>query len=600
MSRLLSRLDKSVPQRFRGFRPRVGFVVVLLALGGLLLAGRAVHLQVIQHDRLANLAQRQSQRTIRLDGRRGPIYDRFGDPLALSVRADSLYAHPAQVRQPALAAFRLARTLDVDAEALESRLRSDQAFVWIKRQVTPAEAAAVERLGLAGVGATPEYQRVYPARGFAGPLLGFTGIDTQGLEGLEYAYDSYLKGAEGYRVIDRDALGRTVLTGNNARPTGGGSIRLTVHPAVQYIAEEELRRGVEIAEAALGIAIVMHARTGEILAMAHAPGFNPNDYLAYAKETYFNRAVTSGYEPGSTLKVVTAAVALEEGVVEPDTLFYCEEGEWEHYDSVIHDTKPHGWLGLNGVIRVSSNICAAKIGLLLPPGVLHAYLERFGFGRRLGLFTDAQGNRLAGEAEGYLLPEERWTPVDHAAISFGHGVLVSPLQLLTAVNAIGNGGLLVQPRLVTAVRDPEGRLLEERRVPVTRRVLSRRTADTVRELMKAVVTEEGTGPNADVPGYTVAGKTGTTEVYDIEARGYSKSKHIASFIGFVPADDPEVSVLVMVERPQKGRYGGVVAAPVFSRIARRALPLLGVWPEAGPRRIDLDAPAAGDPPEVMN
>ncbi|HEX9842564.1 MAG TPA: penicillin-binding protein 2, partial [bacterium] len=398
MSRLLSRLDKSVPKRFRGFRPRVAFVIALMAIAGLGLAARAVDLQVLQHERLAMLAQRQSQRTIRLDGRRGPIYDRFGEPLALSVKADSLYAHPTNVSEPAVAAFRLARLLELDPEPLERRLRSGQAFVWLKRHVTPAESAAVQALGLDGIGLTQEYMRVYPARSFAGPLLGFTGIDTQGLEGLEYAYDSYLKGAEGYKVIDRDALGRTVLTGRDDFPTGGGSLRLSIHPAVQYIAEQELRRAVALHEAALGVAVVLNTRTGEVLAMAHAPDFNPNDYGASDKETYFNYAVTSGYEPGSTMKVITAAVALEEGVVKPDTLFFCENGEWQHYDSVIHDTEPHGWLGLDGVIRVSSNICAAKIGLLLPTGVFHAYLQKFGIGQRLGLFTAADGRRLAGEA----------------------------------------------------------------------------------------------------------------------------------------------------------------------------------------------------------
>jgi len=566
----------------------VGFVVTLLALGGLALAGRAVDLQVVQHDRLAALAQRQSQRTIRLDGRRGPIYDRMGDPLAMSVKADSIYAHPASIADPAVAAFRLARLLGLDADWVEQRLRSNQAFVWIKRHVTPSESAAVQALHLDGIAETQEYTRVYPERTFAAPLLGFTGVDTQGLEGLEYAYDSYLKGAEGYKVVNRDALGRTVLTGNDDFPTGGGSIRLTIQPAVQYIVEQELSRAVQVHDAAVGIAIVMRTNTGEILAMAHAPDFNPNDYLDYDKETYFNRAVTSGYEPGSTFKVFTISAALEEGVVKPDSLFFCENGEWQHYDSVIHDTEPHGWLGLGGVIRVSSNICAAKIGLLLPAAVFHSYLQKFGFGHRVGLFTAADGRRLAGEAEGYLPPVDRWTPVDHAAISFGHGILVSPLQLITGVNAIANGGKLVQPRLVLEVRDPAGHIVEQNRYPVARRVISARTAGIVRDLMKGVVSPEGTGKRAAVPGYVVAGKTGTTEIYDLKARGYSQTKHIASFVGFVPADHPALTILVVVERPKKGRFGGVVAAPVFSNIARRALPLLGVWPSEGVRHARMD------------
>lgn len=588
MSPLFRKLDSSMPKRFRGFRPRVWFVVGMLTLGGAALLYRAFDLQVLQHEKLSRLAQRQFQRTIRIEGARGPILDRNGGPLALSIKMDSLFAHPLLIDRPSQTAFRLARILSLDHQSLEEKLRSDRGFVWIKRQVSRAESAAVRALGIKGIGAIKEYMRVYPARGLAGTLLGFTGIDTQGLEGLEYAYDSYLSGATGYKVIDRDALGRTVLTGNRAFPTRGGSIKLTIHPAVQYIAEQALSRAVAESEAVLGIAVVMRSYTGEILAMAHAPGFNPNDYRAYDKASYFNRAVTSGYEPGSTLKVLTAAIALEENVVDSETLFFCENGNWEHYDSVIHDTKPHGWLGLNGVIRVSSNICAAKIGLLLPAGVFREYLSRFGMGRRLGVFNAADGRRLAAEAEGYLLPKHRWTPVDHAAISFGHGILVSPLQLVTAVNALATGGTLLKPLLVLEVRDPAGRVIERNEPAVLRRVLSRKTAETVRDLMKAAVGENGTGKRAAVPGYTVAGKTGTTELYDIEARGYSKTKHIASFVGFVPADDPELTILVLVEEPKKGRYGGVVAAPVFSRIAARALPLLGVWPREGVRRVGLD------------
>lgn len=595
MARLLLNLDRSVPARFRGFRPRVVMVIALFVLAGLGLAGRALQLQVFQHERLSKLAERQSRRLIRIDGKRGDILDRNGNRLAASIKTDSFYAHPARIEQPALTAFRLSRALNLPQGALEKKLGSKRGFVWIKRQVTPLESSTVRALKLPGVNALREYRRIYPGRGLAAPLLGFTGIDAEGLEGLEYAYNSHLKGAEGVRVVHRDALGRPVLRGDKAFPGGGGSIRTTLHPAIQNLTEAELSRAVTETGAAMGVAVVLHAPSGQILAMANVPGFNPNVYRDYDKSTYFNQAVTNGFEPGSTMKVLTAAAALEEGVVKADTLFYCENGQWRHYDSIIHDTKPHGWLGLNGVIRVSSNICAAKIGLLLPPGVFRGYLSRYGFGTRIGLFVAPDGRRLAGEAEGYLLPGKKWTPVDHAAMSFGHGVLVSPLQMTAAINIIATGGLLLKPVLVMEMLDSNGRVIQKNTRTVVRRVLSEQTTAIVRDLMKAVVGPDGTGRRGAVPGYQVAGKTGTTEVYDIKARGYSKTRHIASFVGFVPADNPVLTILVMVVEPQKGRYGGVVAAPVFSRIAARALPLLGVWPAKGPRRVPIAPKNAPQP-----
>jgi cell division protein FtsI (penicillin-binding protein 3) len=585
------RLANPVPRRFRGFRPRVGLVALGMALGLLVLAGRAVDLQVVRHDELAKLASRQSQRAIHIKGQRGAITDRGGEPLALSIRADSFYARPGLVEQPSQSAYRLARALGLPRERLEERIRSDDAFVWIKRRVTPRESLAVRALDLPGVGATREYLRVYPGRTLAGALLGFTGVDTQGLEGLEYAYDSFLKGADGIQVIDKDALGRTLLTSDGGYPTAGGSMALTIHPAIQYIAEQEVAKAVERFEATLGIAIVVRSHTGEILAIAQAPGFNPNDYASYDKETYFNRALTNGYEPGSTFKVITASVALEEKIAKPDTLFFCENGEFQHYDSVIHDTEPHGWLDLRGTLRLSSNICAAKLGLMIPAPVFHEYIGRFGFGERPGVFTLPDGKRLAGEAEGYVPPSKKWTPVDHAAISFGHGVLVSPLQMAMAINTIATRGELLRPYLVQEVRDPfRAAVLRGERIPV-RRVISKATADLVRDFMVAVVHEDGTGTRAAVPGFRVAGKTGTTEKYEFQARGYSKNKLIASFGGFVPAEAPELTILVLVEDPKRGRYGGVVAAPVFREIAQRALPLLGVWPTEGVRRVNLAARA---------
>jgi cell division protein FtsI (penicillin-binding protein 3) len=586
------RIGNPVPRRFRDFKARVAIVIGVMTLALLVLAGRAVDLQVVRKDELTRIANRQSQRTLHIKGRRGAIEDRAGEPLALSIRAESFFVRPGLVEQPAQTAYRLARTLGLARETLEERISGDDGFVWLKRRVTPQEAQAVHALELPGVGSTREYLRVYPGRTLAAQILGFTGVDTQGLEGLEYAYDSFLRGADGLQVIDKDALGRTVLTSDGGNPTRGGSIALTIQPAVQYIAEQEVAKAVQQSEASLGIAIVIRSNTGEILAIAQAPSFNPNNYNAYDKETYFNRAMTNGYEPGSTFKVITEAIALEEKIAKPDTLFFCENGEFQHYDSVIHDTEPHGWLDMRGTLRLSSNICAAKLGLMIPAAVFREYVGRFGFGERTGVFTLPNGKRLAGEAEGYVLPVHKWTPVDHAAISFGHGVLVSPLQMAMAINTIATGGELLRPYLVKEVRDPYGApVLFGERTKV-RRVISQATAQLVRDFMVSVVEDEGTGTRAAIPGFQVAGKTGTTEKYEFQARGYSKTKQIVSFGGFVPAVSPELTILVVVEDPKRGRYGGTVAAPVFREIAQRALPLLGVWPTDGVRRVNLAAKVA--------
>jgi len=594
------RLSSALPRRFQGFRPRVLLVAAGLALACVALVLRAVELQVVRHEELARLANRQSQRILRIKGQRGPILDRDGGHLAVSVQADSIFARPGQVDQPAQAAYRLARALGVSRGKLEERLTSDAAFVWIKRRVTPRESEQVAALDLPGLGTTREYLRVYPGRGYASALLGFTGVDTQGLEGLEYAFDSYLRGAEGYRVMDKDALGRTLLQNDDAEPTAGDSVRLTIHPGIQHIAEQELAQAVLRTQASYGLALVMRSQSGEILAMAQAPGFNPNAFAASDKESYFNRAITSGYEPGSTFKVITASAVLEEKAVKPEQVFFCENGIFEHYDSVIHDTSPHGWLSLAGIVRVSSNIGAAKVGLTIPPTVFRETIARFGLGQRTGIFTLPGGRRLAGEAEGYVPPAGRWTPVDHAAISFGHGILVSPLQLLTAVNAIATGGLLLKPWLVQEIRDPAGRVLVQGGRTVVRRAISAQTAALVRAMMVGVVQgdgeETGTGTRAAIPGFRVAGKTGTTEKYDLQARGYSKTKEIASFVGFEPAEAPQLTLLELVEEPKSSRYGGLIAAPVFREIAQRSLPLLGIWPQEGVRRVALASPPAAAAP----
>lgn len=559
------------------YTPRMRRVAIWAAVGSLLLMVRACQLQLSRHEEFAALASRQSERVVRLESRRGELRDRFGRALALSVPAESIYAHPPLILDAQRSAAQLAKTLGQDPQAILRRLRSGRAFVWIQRQVSPQQAAAVHQLRLPGVGQQTEYKRVYPAGTLAGVLLGFTGIDQQGLEGLEYAYDSYLRGRGQLRVLRVDAKSRLRLGSALLPPPAGESLRLTLHPALQYLTENTLQEAVQRAEAVRGIAIVLRSTTGEILALAQSPLVDPNAYQEEPRSAFLNHALTSGYEPGSVLKLLTAAAVLQHRTIAPEERWYCEQGAWTHHDSVIHDLSAYGWLSMEDILRVSSNICAAKLGLSVPPEIFYRHLRSFRLGRPLSLFRSPSGKRLAAEASGYLPLANQWTPVDHAAISFGHGILVSPLQLVAAVNVFANEGQYIQPWLLAERRSPNGRIVQRGGMQRAKRILLPEVAREIARMMRVAV-ETGTGKNARLAGYAVAGKTGTTELYDIEAQGYSKTLHLASFVGFAPADAPQLTILVQIESPRHGRYGGVVAAPVFRRIAQRALPLLGVWP----------------------
>ncbi|MDH4121112.1 MAG: penicillin-binding protein 2 [Deltaproteobacteria bacterium] len=556
--------------------PRIRLVVTLLALAGLVMALRAFHLMVIQQGRLSGLARQQYQRAMQLEGRRGPIQDREGGALAVSLASESIFINPAQLTDTAGAAWALARILGMDPRHLTNELSRDRAFVWVKRQAGPEEVRRVKALNLAGVGFLTEYRRVYPRRELAGAVVGFTGVDHNGLAGVEYAFDSVLRGTRVERLVDRDALGRTVVAAGGGEPDSGGSVRLTLHPAIQWIAEQELNKAVAQHGALGGVAVVMDVSTGEILALANAPGFDANRFQEYSPAHLGNRAVTDGYEPGSTFKIITLAAALEEEAVTPDLKLFCENGTFPVADSVIHDTSAHGWLGLEDMLAVSSNICMAKVGMMIPKPAFHDYMEAFGFGQRAGLFVGQDGRVWSAEATGDLPPPEKWTQVDWAALSFGHGLLVSPVQMTAAVNTVAAGGEWVRPRLVAELRNRRGEEISFGQV-TRRRVISRQTAAWVGHAMTVVV-ERGTGTQAQVYGYPVAGKTGTTEKFEFEAKGYSKTRQIASFAGFLPADHPRITILVVVEEPQEGRSGGAAAAPVFREIARRTLPLLGVPP----------------------
>ena len=568
--------DAAGPYSFRG---RVLLLGGFWGVSLLLLGLRACYLQVWQHEALLERGDDQSRRSQVIEGRRGPIHDRRERLLATSVRRLSLHAYPLQIEDRERTASALAPLLEQDAASIAERLGRSTAFAWIARRLPPQTAEAIAALRLPGLGFTEEYLRVYPLGSLAGAVLGFAGIDDQGLEGVEGAYEFVLGRTRQRRLVEVDARGDYVWRNVADSSPPGGRLQLTLDAAIQYVSETALREAVQRSQAKSGVVVTLHTPTAEILAVAQVPPFDPNHFSRHAATYAINRAVNNGYEPGSTFKLITLAAALESGRLNPENTFDCEQGSWKHYDSEIHDTRPHGQLNLRQILRVSSNICAAKVGLALTAEELHAAIERFGFGRRSGLFLDDSGRRLASEATGSLRRPRDWTPVDHAAIAFGHGVLVSPLQMAAAVNAIAADGVWRAPRLIRGAWNAEDEpidLAEHR--PPARQVIAPQTAELLKSFMEDAVLH-GTGKRAQIKGYRLAGKTGTTEKFDIEARGYSKTRQIASFVGFAPLEEPQLTVLVLIEEPVSPRSGGMLAAPVFRQIILRGLPLLAVWPQ---------------------
>lgn len=542
-----------------------------LALVGVVL--QSYRIQVHHGERLRQEVQRIYQREITVLPARGSIYDRNGEDLAISIPVDSIYARPGRIEDPVGVAERLAPVLKVDKETLLKTLRQESPFVWLKRQVVPTMSARVRALGLSGVGVVQETRRFYPNLELAGHLLGFVGVDGQGLDGIEYQYDRLLRGETNRLVVDQDALGRPLASAQGlivARKDGHNLV-LTIHKEIQHATEERLQEGVEAAKAKGGMAVVMDPRTGEILAMANVPRFNPNTYQQYPRETLRNRCVTDSYEPGSAFKPILAAAVLEEKLWRPTDTVYCENGAYRVHDKVIHDVHHYGTLTLAGVIQKSSNIGAAKIGLSLGAERLYPYVRNFGFGR-------PSGADIPGEASG-LLRAPKWTPVELANISFGHGVSVTALQLTNAFCALANRGRLMRPFVVREILDAQGNTVERRAPQELGSVVSPETALQVTEMLVAAVSPEGTGAQAAMEGFQVAGKTGTAQKPDVRHGGYLKGKYMASFVGFVPAQDPRLCVLVVVDEPQGNVYGGQVAAPVFREIVRDSLGILGVYPE---------------------
>jgi len=556
---------------FRWIRVRLMVLAVALAGAATAVVVKAFSLQMLESERYVELARDQYLRQFELPAPRGTIYDRHGHELAISHEVDSVWADPRLVQDADGAARRLARVLGVSRTALRKKLASDRAFVWIERRVSAAEARAVRALELEGVGLTEEPKRFYPNGDLAAHLLGFAGIDSVGLEGLEKRFDSVLKGGAQVLTGLRDAHG------NNAyrevpRPIEelrGKGLVLTIDSVLQHTLQRELALAVEKAQARAGTGVMLDPRTGDILAMATVPTFDPNRFGRFKSFRRRNRAVTDLFEPGSIFKILTYAAALDTGKIKLDERIDCENSNYRIGKHVIHDAHAHKLLTVREAFKYSSNIAAAKIGERLGPELLHRYLVRFGIGRRTGV-------RLPGEVSGLLPSPRRWRRINTATISFGQGVSTSALQMAAAVGAVANSGKLMRPRLVSKLLEPDGSAAESFPVVELGQVIHARTARSLSKIMETVTEPGGTGRRAAITGHRVAGKTGTAQKVDPVAGGYSPDKRVGSFVGFVPAEDPRLVLLISIDEPQGVKYGGAVAGPTFARVAATALTRFGV------------------------
>ena len=542
---------------------------------------RAVNLQVHQTQKLKGLAQDQYMRDIEIPARRGDIFDRRGVALAQSVDVDSIWLDPSMLTDEKLTAKALSKVLGLNQVELFEKIVKGKRFIWVKRQVTPSEVAKVKELNVPGLGLTKEPRRFYPQRELAAHVIGVVGTDSHGLDGLELSYEDELSGDRVKREGFRDAKGRKLMTNGleDQIAKQGATVTLTIDRQLQYVTERALLKAVEHAKAISGMAVMMDPHTGEILALANAPVFNPNSTAGTPQSTFRNRAVTDTFEPGSTFKSFVIASALDTGTITQQSEFDGENGSFVIGRHVIHDTHQHGMLTPQKILQVSSNICAAKVAQKLGRDRLMKSYQDFGFGERYGL-------GLPGEGRG-VIPYPK-AEVQLATEAFGQGLTATSVQMAAAYSALANDGVLMQPYLVSKVVDPDGVVLLENKPTSLRRVVSAKSARTVISMLETVVEKEGSAPLARMDEYRVAGKTGTAQKADPVAKGYGKER-VVSFAGMVPAENPRVVIFVMIDEPKTDLFGGLAAAPAFKEIASAAMPYLAVPPSRPATVVPLTA-----------
>ena len=542
-----------------------GFFLAWVAL----LIFRLIDLQVFQYRYLSSRAKRQQNRSLEISAKRGTVYDRNGHELAVSIAVDSIYAVTQDIIDKGHVATKLAQALGVSRQEILNKLIGDRSFVWVRRKLDDAEATRVRKLGLPGIYFEKESKRFYPNRELAAHVLGYAGMDNEGLSGVEFAFDKKVGGIPGAVLLKTDAKQRSYASFEKA-PIPGEDLFLTVDQTVQYIAEQELAAQVRKSNALGGTAIVMDPYSGEILAMASNPTYNPNFYAKYPSDHWKNRSILSIYEPGSTFKIITAAAALEENLAKPDETINCMNGSLVVGKHRIRDHKSYGLLTVREIVTYSSNIGAVQLGFRVGKERFERYIRSFGFGSP----TEVE---LPGEAKGLLRPSSEWPAVTLANISMGQGIGVTPMQLATAVCAIANGGYRVRPRIILKPRSNGLEKVSYETKSSQGHILSSHTCRLIKEMLTGVVTK-GTGKASQLEGFTAAGKTGTAQKIDPNGR-YSHTRFIASFVGFAPIERPAIVVVVTIDEPHGQYYGGVVAAPVFRTIAQRTLRYLSVLPD---------------------
>lgn len=528
-----------------------------------LFLGRLVFIQFFSSDFLVNLAKKQHSYYLEIQPKRGAIFDRNMRPLAVNVVTFSLYAVPPQIKDKDMVASELSRILDLDADFVIERLSRKKQFVWLSRKLDWDLMQKVKALDLDGLFFIKESRRSYPDSTLASQLIGFAGLDNIGLEGLEMEYDSYLKGKSGWTIVLRDAKKRELALSDILQPpVNGFSLVLTIDQMVQYIAEREIEKIFDKYKAKGAVIVVMDVKTGEVLGLANRPTFDLNDPSRYPDDARRNRAVTDYFEPGSVFKIVTAAAALDEGRFSVDDEIFCENGEYKVANHILHDVHPYGKLSFKGVIVNSSNIGTTKIAQELGAKSIYYYARLFGFG-------SSTSSGMPGEVTGVLKPPDVWSKTSIGAVPIGQEVCVTAIQLAAAISSIANNGVYMKPFVVRSIVDNKGEVIKSFNPELKRRVMSDETAAKLTDILESVVTE-GTGKMGASKIFRFAGKTGTAQKIDADGR-YSHSKFMASFIGFAPAESPEIAIVVMVDEPRPYYYGGVVCAPAFKAVAEDVL-----------------------------
>lgn len=545
-------------------KSRLYVIFGIFLLFFLVLFSRLFYIQVISAGKLSKIASDQYEKIIKLPANRGNIYDRFHRPLALTMPVYSVYVDPSKVKNIKKTARKFSKIIEMKVDTLKKKMKKPGYFVWLKRHIKKEKKDKLSQYRLPGIGFVREKERFYPNGNLASHILGYTGIDTQGLGGIEYSLENKLKGIKGYKCINVDATQRELpyLDKKYVKPHKGFDVVLTIDEVVQNIIERYLRKAVEKWDATGGSIIVMNPNTGEILGMSNKPTYDPNKYSQYPAEHRKNRAISHIFEPGSIFKIVTGSAVIEEGLVEKDEKIFCENGTYKVHSHILHDYHSYGKLTFPKVIINSSNIGTVKLAQRLGKQELYEYIKLFGFGQETGI-------KLPGEAKGIVRKPENWSKISIASVPIGQEVGVTALQMVCALSTIANGGDLLLPRVVKRIEVNKKAVVKEFNKKVKRKVISEKTASFMKNILRRVV-ESGTGEKASIKGVKIAGKTGTAQKINEEGK-YSRSKYMASFMGFFPVDDPVISIIVVIDEPSPVHFGGVVAAPVFKKVSKAIL-----------------------------